>query len=130
MYQIFVSSLFIYILAQSIYFAQDVVLTGRPELIFMTLLLAIVIEQVMSFGVLSTIYIIVVRRFGFLKENEKEWRPEVDTSTKTENMIPRVKVWCLKMLESRVVETLSLIIISLYTVFILFLLIVTEYVTI
>lgn len=87
----------------------------------------------MTYAVLSAIYIVVVRRFGFLKENkenEKDWRLNNGESTKTETAIPRVKVWCLKMLENRVVETISLIIISLYTVFILFLLIVTEYVNI
>lgn len=84
----------------------------------------------MAYAVLSAIYIIVVRRFGFLKENEKEWNPNTEEGSKTENAIPRVKIWCLKLLENRVVETISLIIISLYTVFILFLLIVTEYVAI
>jgi len=103
---------------------------GRPVLIYATLLLAIIIEQTMSFAVLSAIYIVVVRRFGFLKENEKEWRLNNDDSTKTENAIPRVKIWCLKMLEHRVIETISLFLISLYTFFILFLLIVTEYVNI
>jgi hypothetical protein len=79
------------------------------------------VDTVKSFGLLSLIYLIVVRRFGYLKENEKEFMPEdVADQEKTENNLPRLKNFCLKMLEHVVVETVSLIIISIYTLFILF----------
>ena len=42
---------------------------------------------------------VVIRRFGFLKENEKEFIKHDDTQTKTENAIPRLKLCCLKTLE-------------------------------
>lgn len=80
---------------------------------------------------LSLIYLIVVRRFGYLKENEKEFMPEeADDLEKSENNLPRLKNFCLKMLEHKVIETCSLIIISIYTFFILFWLTMLESVTI
>jgi len=35
--------------------------------------------------ILSLVYIVVVRRFGFLKENEKEWLDLSSLPEKTEN---------------------------------------------
>ena len=94
---------------------------GRISLLFLTFLFAWAIDTVKSFGLLSLIYLIVVRRFGYLKENEKEFMPEeaIDLE-KNENALPKLKNFCLKMLEHRVIETISLIIISIYTLFILF----------
>lgn len=65
-------------------------------------------------------YLVVVRRFGFLKPNESEFIDEDNLNLKTETQIPKLKGFCLKMLEHRVIETLSMILISLYTIFILF----------
>jgi len=49
---------------------------GRIALLFLTFLFAWVIDTLKSFGLLSLIYLIVVRRFGYLKENEKDFMPE------------------------------------------------------
>ena len=62
----------------------------------------------------------MVRRFGFLKENEKEWIDPEFRATKTENAIPRSQLSCLKFLEHQYVETVSLMTIGLYSVFILY----------
>lgn len=94
---------------------------GRIALLFLTFLFAWAVDTIKSFGLLSLIYLIVVRRFGYLKENEKEFMPEeADDLEKTENNLPRLKNFCLKMLEHKVIETISLLIISIYTLFILF----------
>lgn len=94
---------------------------GRIALLFLTFLFAWVVDTIKSFGLLSLIYLIVVRRFGYLKENEKDFMPEESADQeKSENNLPRLKNFCLKMLEHRVIETISLIIISIYTLFILF----------
>lgn len=62
----------------------------------------------------------MVRRFNFLKENEKDWVSDEDRKVKKENQIPRLKMFCLKTLEARAVENFSMVIISAYTLFILF----------
>lgn len=36
-------------------------------------------------AILSLVYMIIVRRFGFLKENEKEWLDRSSLPEKTEN---------------------------------------------
>ena len=63
---------------------------------------------------------IIVRRFGFLKENEKEWVNKEVFEDKQETAIPRLKNFILKLLESRFVEGFSMFMISIYAVFILF----------
>lgn len=67
------------------------------------------------------LYVIIVRRFGFLAPNEHEYlTPQLLEIPKKENFIPKLKVFCLKMLESRGFELFSMTLISLYTLFILF----------
>ena len=68
------------------------------------------------------IYLVVNRRFGFLKENEKEWLDVELYNEKTELIIPMIKNWILKALESRIVETFSMLMMSIYALFILFVL--------
>ena len=56
-----------------------------------------------------------------LNVNEKEYlTPEILSLPKQEIYLPKFQIFCLKMLESTVFETVSLGLISLYTVFILF----------
>ena len=93
---------------------------GQICLVFVTFSFAFVVDQCKSFFVLTFIYAIIVRRFGFLKENEKEWVNKELFDEKTETAIPRLKNFILKMLESRIVEGFSMLMISVYTVFILF----------
>lgn len=76
--------------------------------------------------ILSLVYIVVVRRFGFLKENEKEWLDLSSLPEKTENQIPKFQANLLKVLELNSVEMFSLLMISIYTVIILFDLAVAE----
>jgi hypothetical protein len=57
----------------------------------------------------------------FLSINENEYlTEEVLSLPKRENALPRMQVTCLKMLESTVFETISMALISFYTLFILF----------
>ena len=63
----------IYVICHSVWYAQITIRYGRVSLIFLTFLFAWIIDQIKSFLSLSLIYLVVNRRFGFLKENEKEW---------------------------------------------------------
>ena len=71
-----------------------------------------------------------MRRFGFLKENEKEFVNAEDKEIKRENAIPILKSCLMKTLEHQYIENLSLITIGLYSVFILFDLTLSELFTI
>ena len=70
---------------------------------------------------MTILYIVIVRRFGYLQSNESDYlTPAILETPKSEVWIPKLKVFCLKMLESTAFETLSMVLISFYTVFILF----------
>jgi hypothetical protein len=87
----------------------------------MTFLFAWIVDQAKSCIVLSMVYVIIVRRCNYLKDNEKEFMPEDPESLeKTEHAIPRLKNFCLKFLEHKLLENISLFIIVLYTMFILY----------
>mmetsp|Transcript_39264 Transcript_39264/g.37690 ORF Transcript_39264/g.37690 Transcript_39264/m.37690 type:complete len:157 (+) Transcript_39264:454-924(+) len=80
-----------------------------------------VLEQLKQVLVLSLIYMVVVRRFMHLSINEKDYlTPEILTAPKTEDQIPRLKLFCLKVLESAFFETFSFTLITIYTLFIFF----------
>jgi hypothetical protein len=49
---------------------------GRISLIFFTFVFAWIVDQIKSFAVLSMVYVIIVRRCNYLKDNEKEFLPE------------------------------------------------------
>jgi len=90
-------------------------------LFFPTFLVALVLDQTKSVVFLFALYFVVVRRFGFLKPNEKEYLvAEVLAVPKQENFLPKFKVFLLKVLESQAFETVSMLLISFYTVYILF----------
>lgn len=55
------------------YFMMLTITLGQMCLVFVTFIFAFVIDQTKSIAVLSLVYIVIVRRFGFLKENEKDW---------------------------------------------------------
>lgn len=93
---------------------------GRPSLVFPTFLFALIVDQLKSLVTLSLIYTIVVRRFMYLAENETTYSDPSERPAPQENAIPRMKTFCLKFLESAIVEGVSMVIISLYTVFVLF----------
>jgi hypothetical protein len=61
-----------------------------------------------------------VTRFGFLKENEKDWINPENLAIKIENAGPKLQGFTLKILESEPVEMFSLFMISIYTLIILF----------
>ena len=63
---------------------------------------------------------IVVKRFGYLKINEKEFVNAADREIKYELAIPRLKNCCLRTLNHQYIENLSLLTIGLYSIFILF----------
>lgn len=119
-YQCFIAFLFTFVLFYSTHLAIVSIKSGDSFLIFTTFCLAYIIDQVKQFGTLSVIYLIVVRRFGFLQENEKDFIDPSNREFKNENAIPRLKNCCLKSLEHQYIENLSLLTIGLYSVFILF----------
>ena len=90
----------IYVICHSVWYAQITIRYGRVSLIFLTFLFAWIIDQIKSFISLSLIYLVINRRFGFLKENEKEWLDVALYNEKTELVIPMIKNWLLKALES------------------------------
>jgi len=98
------------------YLAETIRYT-RVGLILPTFLFAFLIDQVKQIGVLSLAYIVVAKRFLHLSVTIEQ---EEGEDTKTETMIPRLKGFCMKVVESTVFETISMILISLYTIFILF----------
>ncbi len=65
-------------------------------------------------------YLVIVRRFGFLKENQKEWLNVEQYQLKTEVAIPKFQLWIMKMLETKMVESFSMVMIYTYSLFILF----------
>ena len=85
--------------------------------------------QMKSFVALGLIYGIVVRRFMHLAINENEYMDVNNEkhNVKTENSIPRLKLFCLKLLESGPIENISFFIISIYSLFTLFWLTYSEF---
>ena len=84
-----------------------------------TFIFAFIVDQIKSVFVNLLLYMVVVRRFGFLKENEKEFVNKDQLKTKEEPMLPKIQASLLKSLESTFFETASMINIAAYTIFIL-----------
>jgi hypothetical protein len=112
--------LFVLIICLSIFYSQITIRFGKISLIGFTFLLAFTIDQLIQFPVLTSFYYVIVRRFSFLKVNEKEWLDYESYQDKQENEVPKLKQNCLKMLEHPTVESFSFLVINLYAVFILF----------
>ena len=104
----------------TIYFNTEVIASGDANLMFLTFGLAFLADQAKSYLSLSLVYLVVVRRFGFLKENEKEFIDPAVRAEKYENALPELQISCLKTLEHSTVEFISFFIISIYSFFILF----------
>ena len=119
-YQCFISFLFVVILFVSLHLAIIVAQTGDSFLVFITFAVTWLIDQAKQFGTLAVIYLIVVRRFGYLKMNEKDFVNQADREVKLEMAIPRLKNCCLRTLQHEYIEKLSLLTIGLYSIFILF----------
>lgn len=72
-------------------------------------------------GFLYLIYAVIIRRFMHLSVNENEYvRADIMAIPKQEDALPRLQVFCLKILESSTFEMMSMALISVYTVFVLF----------
>lgn len=70
---------------------------------------------------LLIIYVIIVRRFGHLAVNEDEYvSPEILAIPPQEDALPRLQLYCLKLLNSNTFEMISMALISVYTVYVLF----------
>lgn len=88
---------------------------------FLTLLLSIGFDQIKSVIFLFIIYVIIVRRFGHLAVNEQEYvSPEILAIPPQEDALPRLQLYCLKLLNSNTFELISMALISVYTVYVLF----------
>ena len=107
--------------AYSVWFINIIASEGNPALIFLTFMLSFIFDQIKSVGFLYLIYVVIVRRFMHLNVNEPDYlKPEILALPKKENALPRLQVFCLKMLESTTFELCSMALISVYTVFVLF----------
>lgn len=127
-YQVAITMIFIMLGAMFIHDIYNVFAYGRPSYVISTFLLCVVIDNVKSIVSLALIYCIVVRRFMHLSVNEHEYIDlNADKKEKKENAIPKLKIFCLKFLESAPVESVSLIIIAIYAVFVLFWLVHEEF---
>lgn len=120
LYQLGMILLFLYFVMQTIYYIVLTVSEGQTALIFLTFLFAFGLDQCKSFITLGAVYVVVVRRFGFLKENETEWVNKELYAEKKENALPKMQQLILKILETQYFEGFSLFMIAIYAVFILF----------
>lgn len=120
-FQFFITFIYVYLMFQTIHDFYYVFTYSRPGMVFTTFVYCFLIDNAKSMFSLSMIYCVVVRRFMHLKVNENEYfDPNAEKIPKQENQIPKLKIFCLKFLESTPVETFSMIVITFYTFFILF----------
>lgn len=100
---------------------------GRPSYVLTTFITMWVIDNLKSIVSLGLVYCVVVRRFMHLEINENKYvDPNQEKFIKAENAIPKLKIFCLKFLESTPFETASLATIAVYTVFLMFWLVHSE----
>lgn len=120
-FQLFLAVIYSFLLFLSIHDIYNMITFGRAGQVMSTFVFCLLLDNFKSFVTLSLIYCIVVRRFMHLDVNDSEF---IDVTLpkipKQENQIPKLKVFCLKFLESTPVEGFSMFVITLYTVFILF----------
>lgn len=119
-FQLFMIGVFLTMLFSFIYKIVRLSETGDIGIVFITFFVAYLIDNCKQIGSLTVIYYVVVRRFCFLKENEKEFIDPANREIKMEAAIPNLKVGCLKFLEHEYFETVSMFTIGAYTVFILY----------
>ena len=98
-YQCFISFLFVAILLIALHYAIAVASTGDSFLVFVTFAITWFIDQAKQFGTLALIHLIVVKRFGYLKINEKDFINPADREIKHELAIPKLKNCCLRTLQ-------------------------------
>jgi hypothetical protein len=75
----------VFFVFQTIKWITETISYGRIALIFITFAYAFIIDQIKQIAILGLVYQIIVKRFGFLKENEKEWLDRASLPEKTEN---------------------------------------------
>lgn len=120
-FQIIITLIFVYVIGHSVYFIEMLADDGEPSLVFLTLLLSIGFDQIKSVIFLFLIYVVIVRRFGHLAVNEHEYvSAEILALPTQEDALPRLQQYCLKLLNSNTFEMISMILISVYTVYVLF----------
>jgi hypothetical protein len=75
----------VFFVFQTIKWITETISYGRIALIFITFAYAFIIDQIKQIAILGLVYQVIVKRFGFLKENEKEWLDRASLPEKTEN---------------------------------------------
>jgi hypothetical protein len=119
--QLLIMVVYVVLLFQTIHDFYDVLQYGRPGLVLTSFIYCLLVDNVKSIPALALIYCVVVRRFMHLDVNEHEADDRnAERAPKQENQIPKLKLFCLKFLESTPVETFSMVVITVYTFFILF----------
>ena len=72
-FQIILTIVYLYLLAQLIHDIYEIIYHGRPGLMFTTLLYSLFLDNLKSSVTLSIVYCVVVRRFMHLDINENEY---------------------------------------------------------
>lgn len=121
MYQVLITLIFAFLQALFIKDLYNVFTFGRPNYVLTTFFMIWLFDNLKSVITLALVHCIVVRRFMHLEINENAYAdPNAEKIHKSENAIPKLKIFCLKFLESTPFESVSLATIAVYTVFLLF----------
>jgi len=120
-FQVFMTTVFTVILVTAIHYIIMTHRHARPELLWCTFIFALVLDQVKTLLFLTLVWYVLIKRCGYLSQNEKDYVVVDDpVNLKEEKFLPRLKVFCLKVLESSYFENGSFALISIYTLFIFY----------
>jgi len=120
-FQVAMTSIFIIVFLVSIHHIVITHKFARPELLWFTFLFSLIIDQIKTLGFLCMVWYILIKRCAYLTNNEEEFvQVEDPEDVKQELFIPKLKVFCLIVLESSYFENTSIALISIYTIFIFY----------
>lgn len=120
-FQVFMTSLFVIIMVIGIHHIIMTHMHSRPELLWCTFLFAFILDQVKTFVWLTTVWYVLIKRCGYLAQNEIDYQVVEDpVSLKQETFLPGLKVSCMKLLESSNFENGSFAFVGVYTLFTLY----------
>ncbi len=90
-FQVSLTLTFVCLVGYTVYMIQYLSRSHSDALVVIfTFIFAFIVDQCKSVISHVLIYLVVVRRFGFLKENQKDFVLQQNLMIKNENFIPRV----------------------------------------
>jgi hypothetical protein len=120
-FQVLMTMMFVIITVTAIHYLVLTHKFARPELMWFTFLFSFIIDQIKTFLFLLLVWYTLVKRWGYLSDNENDFvEVEDPESQKQELFLPRLKLFCLEILESSYFENTSFALISVYTIFIFY----------